>query len=393
MKKILLPLILVLFLTFILIGNCAWLDGWDQRIQLTIGDYAGDIGAEVTWFPVTVFLTSTQGEEVFAEFDADTDYIKVAFTKADGTTELYAECELFDDSASLGIYHVSRTGWVINANTSVYMYYDNDHADNSTYIGYQNTAAAEAVWDASFAAVYHMRDGASTAAIYDSTSNNIDGAKFSANNPIEANVKVGKGQDFSTDWIDCTLGAGIDTSTFELFVRMDSLGGSTWPRMIQPEHDYLYFDGTDNSILYRAKWSVDGVWVTDTGTTIAGADYWIATTYDGSSTAGDPVIWINNTSVNVTEVTPPQTTRYDSAGTMTIGDRPGHDRDIDGQLDEIRFSSVIRATAWLNGTYNSVYDILFTYGSKETPFPLVKWNGVVITKWNTKEIVKWNTIE
>ena len=64
MKKYLLPLIFILLLTFTLIGNCDWLAGWDYRIKLDIADYANDIGASVTWFPVTVFLTATQGEEV-----------------------------------------------------------------------------------------------------------------------------------------------------------------------------------------------------------------------------------------------------------------------------------------------------------------------------------------
>ncbi|GAH49391.1 unnamed protein product, partial [marine sediment metagenome] len=112
----------------------AWLSGWDKRIKLDI-DYTNKIGAGVTWFPVTVFLTATQGEEVFAELTTDAEYLKVAFTKTDGTTELYGECELFDVSEQKGIFHVSRTGWTIDANTSIYMYYDKDHADNNTYIG------------------------------------------------------------------------------------------------------------------------------------------------------------------------------------------------------------------------------------------------------------------
>jgi len=140
MRKFIIPLIIVLLLSFTLIGNCAWLTGWDQRIKFTIDETKIDT-ADLTWFPITVFLTGAQGEEVFAEFDADADYLKVAFTKADGITELYAEKELFDDSGSLGIYHVSRDGWVIahDADTDFYMYYDNNHADNTTYIGTINT--------------------------------------------------------------------------------------------------------------------------------------------------------------------------------------------------------------------------------------------------------------
>ena len=108
---------------------------YDQRIKLTA--HAADIDADVTWFPVTVKLTAGQGEEVFAEFDADEDFDRVAFTTSDGETQLYADCELFDDSEQTAIYHVSKTGWILDdtVNTDFYMYYDKDHADNTDYIG------------------------------------------------------------------------------------------------------------------------------------------------------------------------------------------------------------------------------------------------------------------
>jgi len=93
-KKYILPLIFVLLLTFTLVGNCAWLTGYDQRIKLTID--SSKIDSALSDFPVTVFFTSTQAEEIFTEFDADSDYMKCAFTLSDGTTQLYAEKELFD---------------------------------------------------------------------------------------------------------------------------------------------------------------------------------------------------------------------------------------------------------------------------------------------------------
>ena len=130
MKKYLLPLILILLLTFTLTGFNADLYGtYDQRIKLTIDNTK--IDATLTWFPVTVFFTNSQGEEIFTEFDADTDYNKVCFTKADGITALFAECELFDDSEQKAVYHVSTNGWDISssADTDYYMYYDNDYVE------------------------------------------------------------------------------------------------------------------------------------------------------------------------------------------------------------------------------------------------------------------------
>jgi hypothetical protein len=101
-KKYLLPLIFILCLVFSLSIYSADLYGtYDQRIKLTVQQ--ADIDADLTWFPVTVSFTAAQGEEIFAEFDADEDFDRVAFTTDDEETQIYADCELFDDSESKGI--------------------------------------------------------------------------------------------------------------------------------------------------------------------------------------------------------------------------------------------------------------------------------------------------
>jgi len=178
----------------------AWLSGYSKRIKLTI-DY-NKIDSSLSNFPVTVFFTSSQGEEIFDEFDADSDYMKCAFTSDNGTTQLYAEKELFDVSEEKAIYHVKVPSISSSANTIIYYYFDNSHSDNTDYIGAIGTTAGANVWDSNFKAVYHMVD-ATTSTIKDSTSNNNDGTKKAANEPIEATGKVGQGQSFdgSDDYI------------------------------------------------------------------------------------------------------------------------------------------------------------------------------------------------
>ena len=83
MKKYIISLILILCLIFAIPVYATDLySTYDQRIKLTVSNT--NIDAELTWFPVTVFLTSTAGEEVFAEFDADADFDRVAFTTSEG---------------------------------------------------------------------------------------------------------------------------------------------------------------------------------------------------------------------------------------------------------------------------------------------------------------------
>ena len=71
------------------------------------------VNAELTWFPVAVFLDSTHGDCVFDELASDANRFKIAFTKADGETELYGEIEKWDDASEEAIIHVSRDGWEI----------------------------------------------------------------------------------------------------------------------------------------------------------------------------------------------------------------------------------------------------------------------------------------
>jgi len=135
----------------------AFLSGWDKRIKFTIDKDKIDT-ADLAWFRVVVTLSSTQMEKVFAELVSDANRFKIAFVKADGTTELYGEIEKWDTANQKVIIHVSRDGWIISntENIDFYMYYDIDHADNTDYIGDIDTAAGAAVWDGNFKLVTHM---------------------------------------------------------------------------------------------------------------------------------------------------------------------------------------------------------------------------------------------
>lgn len=376
MKKYILPLILIFILTFILIGNCAWLSGWDKRIKLTTDNTKIDT-ANLTWFPVTVFLTGSQAEEIFSELDADADYMKVAFTKADGTTELYAECELFDHSESLGIYHISRDGWVIayDADTDFYMYYDNDHADNDTYIGAINTTAGAAVWDASFKFVCHMVD-ATTSTVLDSTSNDNDGTKTSANNPNEIAGDIGISQDFGgDDYINVNHSAELSASdyfTVEIMGKIDIAGNYSF--LIKADdlasaadnYSYRMYITTQRTMYFGVSQTGaynDEANVLSTDTLSTNTLYYLAGKNNGTNIS----LFIDDSKKNTSSAL----TVYDSTSKVHIGTRYDDSESIykyflDGKIDEVRISNIARADAWMNATCDSLKDTLLTYGSEET---------------------------
>jgi len=369
-KKYLIPLIFILLLTFTLIGNCAWLSGYDHRIALTI-DHS-KIDSDLSDFPVTVFFTSTQGEEIFTEFDADSDYMKCAFTSSDGITQLYAEKELFDISEQKAIYHVKVPTVSSSTDTVIYYYYDDDHADNTTYIGAIGTTAGENVWDSNFKAVYHMADN-TTSTILDSTSNNNDGTKKAANEPIETTGKVGQAQDFdgSDDYIDIdtvNTDIDVDSGTISVVVKRSFLNTVESNQVVYSSRVdannniaifYNYVDDT-----WQIKYKAGGI----TTAVIASADdipkdTWTLVTLKWNTATDSVKAYINGTQYGST---------LDNLGTWA-GDisvsNIGASEDpaknfIDASIDEVQISTV-RSAAWIEATYNTLWDSLLTYGSEE----------------------------
>lgn len=396
MKKLFLPLILILLLAFALTGYSADLFGtYDQRIKLTVDETKIDT-ADLTWFPVTVFLTSTAGEEVFAEFDADADYLKVAFTKSDGVTELYAEMELFDDGAQVAIYHVSLDGWVINydADTDFYMYYDNDVSDNTDFIGAINTTAGAAVWDGNFELVCHMVDDAG-GEIDDSTSNSNDGTKTSANNPLEVAGQISFAQTFSSDKIIIANETNFD------FERTDPFSISFWVKTTAETaqtiiakqkgvSDYSGYGIEPNDggkiLFFLVNAAVGNKLTRIRSTNTVNDDGWhhvLVLNGGNDGSASDIKIYIDGDIETPDVIT-------DTLGANSIltneslrfGSRGNDAQYFDGTIDESRIASVARAAEWAKAEYNSGNDSLLTYGAEETPAAGIVWNGVTITKWN-----------
>lgn len=309
-----------------------------------------------------MFLTATQCEEVFVELTTDAEYNLVAFTKADGTTELYGECELFDVSEELGIYHVSRDGWVINANTSIYMYYDKDHAPNA-FIG-AITARTE-VWDGNFELVCHMNDDNGN--VDDSTSNSVDLTKGSAGNPAEAAGKVGLAQDFSSDYLTHAtfLDSMPDDLTVEAIIKLNTIDIYQYiyykVNVAAEDRIGLVINASNQASIWGEAQNGGAVTLTSTGTVAAATWYYIAGvhTHDAAlklylDTAEDT----GGTLGNILD----GTTADIFIGAVSAA--PGNP--LYGVMDELRFSSTPRTANWLKGTKNSLWDTLLTYGSEES---------------------------
>jgi len=333
---------------------------------------------------------------IFAEFDADEDFDRCAFTTSDGSTQVYADCELFDDSESKAIYHIAKTGVAISntGTTDFYMYYDNDAGHNTTYISKSGGTAAQSVYDANTKANYNLNT------LLDSTSNNKDLTKFGTVSYVSGKIGNASSADWGgTNYLTHTslLGSNLGTGnlTMSVLFLKDGASSQDYTPSILSLGDT---DGNPRTCLVATKTN----------------GYAYFQSYDGSSTDVDSSFDIcDNAWHLVTAVregtshkiyvdgdlknTVTGTARNIDANYFYFGWHNDADYDILGQatIDRTSIATTIRSPAWLKATYNSLWDTLLTYGAEETgaTFPLTKWNGVVITKWNNIAITKWNTIE
>ena len=353
-------------------GN--WLsDEWDKRIKLTIDNTK--IDAALSYFPVTVILSSTHGDCVFDELTQGGNRKKIAFTKSDGLTELYGEIEKWDDANESAIIHVSLSGWNISssADTDFYMYYDVDHADNDTYIGDIDSTPGHSVWDSNFKVVCHMVDE-TTSAVKDSTSNGNDGTKKAANEPIEATGKVGKGQDFdgANDYVDITASATLnpETGSFTVEAVAKSSGSGTTRDIMDNRENG---DGEGWALMFSSmsgttKFAIEDhnanqLWMEGDTNCFDGSYHYIVGVRD---VPVDKLKLYFDGASDATDGTDPTTITVNSTHDLVIGMNIDHTLfPFDDIIDELRISKTNRSAAWIKATYNTLWDTLLTYGSEE----------------------------
>lgn len=348
-----------------------WLaGGWDQRVQIDID--SGDIDVNLASFPVLLFLSNSSSgqynEDVSFIFDeVGVNSLKIAVTVGEDT-ETYVEVEKWD-SANEQAWLWANVTATAAANQTLYLYYDNDHADNNAYVGVSNSVAAQKVWDSDYKLVYHMCDGVDNQSIYDSTSNNKDGTKRGANDPVETTTaQIGDAQDFSTDWITfATLGTIMDGTsdfTIQLWSYADTLPS---PAMrIRFMEDYycrlLYVAGDKRVVGFHN--GTETLLLDPTQPTVTWTSYTV--TFETGS-------WIrlfeNYTDIDNENAV--KTSLLAQGADNTIGaDNTGAQRYWDGKIDEIRVSSKRRENEWIKADYETQRDhLLDWYSQEDRPYP------------------------
>lgn len=349
------------------------LPGWKYKQKFTISNAL--IGENLSYFPIALFINAAAGTSdvdltpVFDELGANS--LKLAVTLADGLRELDVEVAYWDEVNEKAVLFVSSEDLNISssADTTLCLYYDVLHADNSAHVGVVGSTPGKAVWNTAYKMVHHMADNPDNSHIKDSTQYENNGTKKGAGEPDEEAGVVGLAQDF--DGTDDFIGCGNDGSlnitdkiTIEMYMKADTYdvddkeliskgyayrvvatlaGGGTVMIHSYDSGDHPAISGFDLSL-----WN--NQWIHIAGVLQGYAGSWTSQFFVN----GDKKDEDTNTNYNGPKV---------CADNLELG-RLGTAY-FDGTIDEVRISNVARSASWIATTNLTLTDALVTWGSVE----------------------------
>jgi len=351
----------------------AWLNGWGQRVKLTIDH--NDVDNPLSNFPLLVYLSSSSGINntdvtfIFDELQNDGNRKKIAITTSDGETECYVEIEEWDDSNEEAWLWVKAPSLNNTADTDLYLYYDSSHAENTDHVDDTNVGVSFNVWDSNFKGVWHFSEDPSGGApqMKDSTNDNNDGTSYGTmltEDQVTGQIDGSLDFDGVNDYIGVSHDPDLipssaltvecwakisDESTSRTFMNKVTVGSSGW---------MLYTSGNEEFSIfaYGLTPATSGA----SGALTIGVWYHLVGVFDGDYL---------RTYVNGTEVT-----SADVSGTITSNVNELYmtrytlaDNVWGGISEEFRVSVTGRTPTWIETSYESGRDDLEFFGDEETP--------------------------
>ncbi|MCD6163687.1 MAG: LamG domain-containing protein, partial [candidate division Zixibacteria bacterium] len=256
----------------------------------------------------------------------------------------------------------------------LYLYYDKDHADNTTYIGDIGSTPAQNVWDSNFVGVWHMSQDPTggSGCIKDSTSNTnhgTPGGSMTSGDLVDG--KTGKALDFdgSDDCISLPDNSDFkpDYVSVEALCKTDT-GNADWVRIF----DRSYFSASNIgyalviSDVGKARFHpiLTGNEYHDADSTdvIEGDGKWhyLVGSYEDNHTK-----FYDNGNLTEDEVGGSgKVVIHQESQVPQIGNGV-YDSAYKGIIDELRISNIARSASWIKATYYSNWDSLITFGSEE----------------------------
>jgi len=325
-------------------GVADWWDSqWEKRVRLSFDNL--DQSEDLINFPVMVrldsnrldySLTSAQGEDL-------------RFVDADGTVLGY-EIESWNPGGN-------SIAWVqvpkIDANS------DSDYI--WLYYGNPATAAGQdppAVWDATFAGVWHFNGD-----LLDATANMNDGTNFgsAATSGLFAGAR-------SFDGIASYIDAGNDPSleitgqlTLEAWVKIVDPDQAGAPRVLSKKYNWndlgynLEYKPGDNNLTSVGS---GPDWARADGVDLDTNWHYVGAAIDGATGA----MYVDGIDLTTDSSISPLVA---SAQPLNIGRRGNGGDYFQGSIDELRISKVARSADWMAAQYLSMTDTFITFAGSQ----------------------------
>ena len=329
-------------------------EGWQYRKKITIDHL--QVAGSLTYFPVLINIVDIDLRDK-AQDDGD----DILFMDDSGVaSQLYHEIEYFDDSTGELVAWVRIPSLSNIVDTDFYMYYGNPGCSNQQF--------PEKVWDSNYLAVYHMNDP--SGGIMDSTRNNMDGTEVGDPtynvNGISDNPCIDC--DGDVDGFDIPNTFGIRTTDFALEAWSDwdgpsPEGDSHLVYMLGEACVRIYHRGSLASTVFSyhntVTWYEPVFNVTDS----SGSWHYYCGVYDndvGGFAYYDGAL-ANSDAHN-------GNLRNDPQDNAIASPALGEGGEWNGRIDEVRISNIVRSSAWIETSYNTMNDpsSFFSVGPEES---------------------------
>jgi hypothetical protein len=319
-----------------------WDSSWTYKKQIEIN--GSQVPSDVTNFPLLIKINN---DDDLKNNVTQTDGGDIAFTNGSENFQFNHEIELWDSStgtlhAWVNVTHINASP---NPDTIIYMYYGNVDCDNQW--DRNNT------WDSNFMAVYHMCNATDSKWNFNLTEVDIS---------YGTTARAGNSSFFDSSLDDAFYHATfLDTFPSELTAECwfrQTATTTGYRRLIFKDNiaskDFYMHNTHDNRIFIYMEGNECGGAGRDTyiGTSlVANTWYYTALTW----TAGNHYYgWKNFLEVDNGQNIPQL--NYGTNSDFYIGNQPTLTQGMYGYMDEVRISNISRSDAYIETTFNSMYN-------------------------------------
>jgi len=208
--------------------------------------------------------------------------------------------------------------------------------------------------------------------VYDTSGNSNDGTALKA---TDCEGMFGRALNFDGDSsrLHCGSGSTVDDifddgGTASMWINTRSDGEANTGRLLDKVY-YVFYNSGEASGFVKPTFifafdGSNGTWVTTNYTVALNTWTHIAVAYNNSSTTNDPIIYINGSSVSLTEAGSPSGTRVSDAGqSLIIGNNNGRTATFDGKMDSVQMWDSILTPTQISELYEQGANKLGLYQS------------------------------